>query len=100
MFFSKKTPEVPKNVPPPPPWANIDAVPKRAVSRAISGLTEITMRATGFGRLGSQLLLFILSAGLAFVAYAVYLNGQAPAQSPPEMQRPAVDKYASSTRPR
>ncbi len=84
---------------PTPPWENIDNVPKRdlAETRNSFDLTGFISGVTGFSRLWSKLFLLGLAVIIFFLAYVYYEAAQQGAPPPPYLNRPAIDKYASST---
>lgn len=82
-----------------PPWENIDTIPKRPSEIPKADLTEFVMHVTGFGKLLSRFVLIVFALSLGFVAYIIYVS---PAQTPPlpkDVDRPALDRYATSTKP-
>lgn len=95
MFFSRKPKIIPK-ISAPPPWENIDAVPKKIVSTAFS-LVMFTVRVTGFSLMGARILLLAFSAAFLFVAYALYINMQQPFPTPPHAERAAIDSAATTS---
>ncbi len=97
MFWSKKT-EIPK-IDPPPPWANIDNVPRlqHDQARVRLNIVKWTQAVTGFGIWPTRFLLLLLSAAIAFAGYAYYFTAHTPPPLPRQVNRPAMDKYASTT---
>src|SRR6185503_3980863 len=96
--FSKKTEEPKKDTNAPPPWVGIDNIPKKpAIERLAFDLADFTSTVTGFKRWQSQLMIFGAAVLLGFTAYAFYLHHESANPLPPDAQRPAMDKYASST---
>jgi hypothetical protein len=99
MPFNKKPDAVPENSAPPPPWENID---KTKVSKSTGkfrfNLMEFIEQATGFGKFGTRLLMLGLAIALGFVAYIVYFTAHQGLPPPPDVNRPAMDKFASTTR--
>jgi hypothetical protein len=99
MFWRKKSPSENSLQSAPPPWENIDTIPKRPSEIPKADLTEFVMHVTGFGKLFSRVILIVFALSLGFVAYIIYVS---PAQTPPlpkDVNRPALDKYATSSKP-
>lgn len=99
MFFRKKNTEqkVEGAGSPAPPWENIDAIPVRHSVIPRFDLIDFTMRVTGYGKWTVRLLLLGLAVSLIFISYLLYLRAQQVAPLPRDVNRPAMDLYASST---
>jgi hypothetical protein len=99
MWPSSKKPEnTGSSTPPPPPWENIDRIPQRQhVLRPRFDLVAFFVQLTGLGGPATKMLLLFFSVLIFFSAYIVYLSGQIGSALPPEVNRPAMDKFATST---
>lgn len=100
MWFRKKTPvENSDGASAPPPWENIDTVPKREhAQRMRFNLTQYVVYGTGFSPRGAKLLLFGFAVAICFIAYVIYMTSLQGPPLPRDVSRPAIDQYASTTR--
>lgn len=99
MFWRKKSPPENSRESAPPPWENIDTIPKRPSQIPKADLTEFVMHVTGFGKILSRLVLVVFALSLGFVAYIIYVSPAQTQPLPKDVNRSALDKYATSTRP-
>src|SRR5262245_57122418 len=96
MFWNKKPPETAGGVK--PPWENIDDVPKlQHICAKRADLAEYVGHITGFGKWPSRFLLVGFALAIGFVAYAFFTNAQRGEPLPPNVDRPAMDQWASTT---
>jgi hypothetical protein len=96
MWFKKKeTPREDNSVA--PPWEHIDTIPKKPSIIKRFDLVEFVMYGTGFGKWGARFLLLGFAAAILFLSYVLYVSPSHNPPLPPEVDRPALDQYASST---
>jgi|GEM_PF-2126179 len=99
MFFKKKTPTTIPTRNAPPPWENIDTSSVKHVStgRSRFNLSGFISQVTGFGKWGTRFLLLGFAVSIGFVSYAIYFTEKQGQPPPPDINRPAMDKYATSS---
>src|ERR1051325_7062523 len=95
MFFGKKKPE--EQPGPPPPWVNIDKVPKRPSLVQRFDIVDFIARVTGFSRLGAKFFLIGLALALIFLSYIIFQAPRISHPLPRDAERPAIDKNATSS---
>ncbi len=97
MWFRKRK-EVSKDpAGAPPPWIDIDKIPKHKVEHARFSITDFVRSVTGFGNFGTKLLILGLALSLGFISYIIFQSSDQREPPPRDVMRPAIDGLASST---